>query len=192
MPPTDDAKTYLTGLIDQLGAAVRDGDTAAVDRVLDKMDADGHVRAAAVLTRAVARTRLGPALAEPPMDTMTDTVMSDAMRLAVERLVAVSRWVNAWPANAARDQEALTWVRVAKVASEAGEAVTALDLAGGGNPRKPRGPLGQVEKELLDTAVAALGAYEHLTGHMGFSLAALFGQIEGVHERAGLDSAELG
>lgn len=118
-------------------------------------------------------------------DITTDAIMSDALRDAVARLVAISQWVDAWPANAARDPEALNWVRVAKVANEAGEAVQALDEAGGGNPRKPYGTMGAVNKELLDTALAALAAYEHLNGHTGFSVAALFSHIEGVYSRAG-------
>lgn len=57
----------------------------------------------------------------------------------------------------------------------------------GENPRKgATKTLDDVIDELLDTAVAALGAVEHLTGHDGSALDRLENKIDYVHQRAGL------
>lgn len=102
-----------------------------------------------------------------------------------EALVALSRWVDA--SNAHRDPEANTWARIAKVAEEAGEAITAYTGAIGHNPRKGvTCGTDAVLTELLDVAVAALAAYEHLDGHTGRALDALDRKIEAVATRAGV------
>ena len=44
--------------------------------------------------------------------------------------------------------------------------------------------------ELLDVAVTALGAYEHMAGHDGSALVALFAKIESVALRAGVAEPE--
>ncbi|HWR85627.1 MAG TPA: MazG-like family protein, partial [Rhodoglobus sp.] len=91
---------------------------------------------------------------------------------AQENLVALSRWIDA--GNAHRDPEAQLWGRVAKIAEEHGEAVAALIGMTGQNPRKGvTHGADQVIDELLDVAITALGAVEHLTGHRGDAFALL-------------------
>lgn len=112
--------------------------------------------------------------------------MSDMESLATT-VAALSRWVDTAPCNASRDPEALGWHRVAKVGEEAGEAISAYLGSMGGNPRKGVcNTREDVSEELLDTALAALGAWEHLTGNQGFSLTALKDKAERVAIRAGL------
>ena len=102
-------------------------------------------------------------------------------------LAALSRWIDEHPANAARDREAALWGRLAKVTEEAGEVVAALIAVTGQNPRKPAsGSMADVEKELLDVAVTALAAVEHLRGNDGGSLAALDAHVAALAVRAGL------
>jgi len=182
------AEAYLTGVGDQLAGAVARGDHEAAEQIVDRVDADGHRAAAVHLGRAVNATSL-----YIPASTMVDidTVIADATRATTDRLVAVSQWVDTAPANAARDPEALTWVRCAKVAEECGEVVDALNRATGANPRKgATDSYAEVSKELLDVALTALAAYEHLDGHRGHSLAAFFAHVQMVHKRAGLTDAD--
>ncbi len=89
-----------------------------------------------------------------------------------DRIAGLSRWVD--EANADRDPEARTWGRVSKVAEECGEAIAALIAVTGQNPRKgPHGFFGDVSRELLDVAVTALAAYEHLDDNRGECMNAL-------------------
>lgn len=100
-------------------------------------------------------------------------------------LALLSRWIDEAPANAGRDSEAATWGRLAKVAEESGEVIEAMIGATGQNPRKGfTHGIGDVGKELLDVAVTALAAYEHLTGNHGASVEALERHLEGLLERA--------
>jgi len=103
-----------------------------------------------------------------------------------EALVALSLWIDA--GNAHRDPEAVTWGRIAKVSEECGEVIAAYIGATGQNPRK--GVVGslkvEVVEELLDVAVTALGAIEHVTGHHGYALARLDDKIMRVAVRAGV------
>lgn len=62
------------------------------------------------------------------------------------------------------DAEAHLWRRCAKVNEEAGEVTEALLGVVGENPRKGRTAVAVLEQELLDVAVAALGAVSHLNG----------------------------
>jgi hypothetical protein len=100
-------------------------------------------------------------------------------------LVALSRWID--DGNAHRDPEAVTWGRLAKITEEAGEVIAAYIGATGQNPRKgvTHGPT-DVIAELLDVAVTALGAVEHMTGHCGGALTMLEQKIVSVAERAGV------
>lgn len=50
------AETYLTGVTDQLGAAVARGDGETAEHIVDQVDADGHQAAAVALGRALDRT----------------------------------------------------------------------------------------------------------------------------------------
>lgn len=79
-------------------------------------------------------------------------------------LHALSRWIDL--GNADRDAEARTWGRLAKVSEECGEVIAAFIGWTGQNPRKgvTHGP-SDVESELLDVAVTALGAIAHLRGN---------------------------
>jgi hypothetical protein len=115
-------------------------------------------------------------------------------KLSATVLVKISEWVDA--GNAHRDPEAQMWGRVSKVAEEAGESIAALVGYTGQNPRK--GVTHQrddVIEELLDVAVAALGAIEHIVGHDGLTLDRLDQKIFKVGKRAGvfgLDDERVG
>lgn len=101
----------------------------------------------------------------------------------VEALIELSQWIDA--ANADRDPEARTWGRLAKIGEEFGEVIEAWIGATGQNPRKGvTGGEYQVIEELLDVAVTALGAVEHMTGHAGYSLMFLVRKIHQVRDRA--------
>lgn len=105
---------------------------------------------------------------------------------AAARLIALSTWLDA--SNAHRDPEAVTWGRLAKLTEEAGEVVSAYIGFVGQNPRKGvTHDRDDVLSELLDVAVTALGAYEHLSGHHGRSLPDLLTKIGAVVTRAGID-----
>jgi hypothetical protein len=107
--------------------------------------------------------------------------------LSAAALVALSQWIDA--GNAGRDPEALHLHRVIKVGEEAGEVVSALIGWTGANPRKGQThTLDELVGELLDVAVTALGAIEHLTGHEGTALDLLDRKIVRVAERAGVIS----
>jgi hypothetical protein len=109
---------------------------------------------------------------------------------AAAQISALSRWIDDAPANLARDPEAALWGRVSKVAEESGEVIAALFGATGQNPRKGvTATMDDVGKELLDVALTALAAYEHISGNGGGSLAALVGHIEATAVRAGLVDA---
>lgn len=101
---------------------------------------------------------------------------------AARRLVALSRRIDA--GNAHRGPEAVTWGRLAKLTEESGEAIAAYIGATGQNPRKGvTHTIDDVLAELLDVAVTALGAYEHLDGHQGRALTALDAKIHAVADR---------
>ena len=105
-----------------------------------------------------------------------------------DALVALSKWIDA--GNAHRDPEAITWGRLAKVSEECGEAIAAYIGATGQNPRKGvTHTIDDVIEELLDVAVTALGAIEHLTGHDGLALSRLDGKIVRVARRAQVAAA---
>lgn len=100
-------------------------------------------------------------------------------------LAGLSRWIDLSPANAVRDQEALTWGRLAKVSEEAGEVIAAFIGATGQNPRKGvTGGLDAVRAELLDVATTALCALEHLDGCPGTSMSQLTAHVRAVAIRA--------
>lgn len=79
------------------------------------------------------------------------------------------------------------WLRVAKITEEAGEATAALIGVTGSNPRKGKThSADDVVEELLDVAVTALGAVEHLRGNAGDALGLLDEKIMRVAKRAGV------
>jgi len=102
-----------------------------------------------------------------------------------ERLSALSEWIDA--ANGHRNFEAIQWGRLSKIGEEFGEVIAAFIGATGQNPRKGfTHSMADVRKELLDVAVTALGAYEHLSGNEGVSIAALYAHVDRLCARAGL------
>jgi NTP pyrophosphatase (non-canonical NTP hydrolase) len=112
--------------------------------------------------------------------------MSDIQDTA-SQLAALSQWIDTSPANAARDPEAALWGRVAKVGEEHGEVIAALVGATGQNPRKGvTHTLDDVEAELLDVALTALCAVEHLNANEGASMGLLAEKVRRVFDRAGL------
>lgn len=97
----------------------------------------------------------------------------------------LSRWID--QGNADRHPEAETWARLAKISEEAGEVVAAYIGATGQNPRKGvTHTLSDVEEELLDVALTALAALEHLRGHDACSGKMLADKLARTLERAGL------
>jgi len=104
---------------------------------------------------------------------------------ASRALIAMSAWID--EANAHRDAEAAMLHRLIKITEENGEVILALIGALGSNPRKGvTNGWDKVLDELLDVAVTALGAYEHLDGHRGRAIPALLEKIEAVAIRAGV------
>ena len=119
-----------------------------------------------------------------PTDTTKENPMSG---LSQDALIALSKWIDA--GNVHRDSEAVTWGRLAKIAEEGGEVIEAFIGVTGQNPRKGvTHTTEDVEKELLDVAITALGAIEHLRGHDGQSLGLLDRAIVTVAKRAGVVS----
>ena len=116
----------------------------------------------------------------------------DIVDLTGDRLTEIARairdlsiWVDESPENAQRDPEALLWGRVSKVGEELGEAIQALIGATGQNPRKGRySSMDEVGKELLDIAVTALSAREHLHGNNGDCMNALYDHAMYLDRRA--------
>lgn len=103
-------------------------------------------------------------------------------------LAALSEWIDDAPANAARDREAATWGRLAKIPEEAGEVIAAFIGATEQNPRKGRThEISDVVKELLDVALTALCAVEHMTGNAGTSMGQFSEHVRSVAARAGLE-----
>lgn len=100
-------------------------------------------------------------------------------------LAELSRWID--HGNNDRHPEAATWARLAKITEEAGEVVSAYIGATGQNPRKGiTHQLSDVQDELLDVAITALTAVEHLRGNDGRSLEALQDKLNTTLHRAGL------
>ncbi|MGH3353784.1 MAG: MazG-like family protein [Nocardioides sp.] len=99
-------------------------------------------------------------------------------------LAYLSRWLD--ESQGDRDAEAVLWGRVAKVSEEAGEAIAALIGATGQNPRKGiTHTYDDVVDELLDVAVTAMTAVEHMTGNEARSLDLFHAKVGAVAERAG-------
>ena len=102
-------------------------------------------------------------------------------------VAALSSWIDR--GNVTRHPEAETWARLAKITEEAGEVVAAYIGATGQNPRKGvTHTISDVEEELLDVALTALAALEHLRGHDARSGTMLADKLSKTLERAGLRS----
>lgn len=104
-------------------------------------------------------------------DTLTDSVLG------------VSRMIDStYPPDL--DREAWLWRRCMKVVEESGEATTAILGLLGENPRKGQTHTGvELRKELLDVALAALGAVAHLTGNTADPIRLLDEHARRVHDR---------
>jgi hypothetical protein len=104
-----------------------------------------------------------------------------------ENLIALSKWIDA--GNDHRDPEAITWGRLAKIMEEGGEVIEAYIGRTGQNPRKGvTHTTEDVLGELLDVAITALGAYEHLDNHRGESIRELSLKLTKLVERAGINA----
>ena len=102
-------------------------------------------------------------------------------------VAVLSSWID--QGNVGRHPEAATWARLSKITEEAGEVVAAYIGATGQNPRKGvTHTASDVEEELLDVALTALAALEHLRGHDARSGAMLADKLSRTLERAGLRS----
>jgi hypothetical protein len=102
-----------------------------------------------------------------------------------ELIAALSRWIDEHPPNAARGRTEALCLRVGKVQAEAGEAWDALSAIVGENPRKGvHGTEHDLLEELLDVAITALGAWEHVTGNRGGCIEALADKVARVAVRA--------
>lgn len=99
----------------------------------------------------------------------------------------LSEWIDR--GNEDRNPEAETWARLAKISEEAGEVVAAYIGATGQNPRKgTTHTLADVEDELLDVAITALAALEHVRGHDARSVELMDEKLQRTLSRAGLRS----
>lgn len=107
---------------------------------------------------------------------------------AGQSLVALSVWLD--DHNAHKPAALQMWERCGKIGEEYGEVVEALIALGGQNPRKPARPDAEYDviDELLDVAVTAVGAVEHMTGNQGEALGMLVDKIFKVAARVGLIS----
>jgi len=109
----------------------------------------------------------------------------NAVSEATDDLIWLSRWIDDSPANALRDPEAKLWGRISKIGEEFGEVIQAMIGATGQNPRKGQThSMPDVRKELLDVAVTALGAIEHIDGHESMSIQDLLRFVGQVRNRA--------
>lgn len=84
-----------------------------------------------------------------------------------QKLLAFSRWIDgSYEQHVQNNEELMLHRRLGKITEENGEVSEALSGYLGENPRKGRThELKDVQKELLDVAVTALGAWSHTTGN---------------------------
>lgn len=123
---------------------------------------------------------------EPLLDRLAAALTSGSSHgRAQDALTRLSQWID--EGNAHRDGEAVTWGRLSKLSEEVGEVIAAFIGATGQNPRKGvTHTVVDVGDELLDLAITALAAHEHLTLHTGDSLDRLVRKIYAVAKRAGV------
>jgi len=101
-----------------------------------------------------------------------------------DMLQHLSQWID--EANGLKSAGMQVYERtIVKLAEEVGEVGNALIGIYGQNPRKGfYSGREQLVKELLDVALTALGAVEHLHSNCGMALQHLNDHIATVHERA--------
>lgn len=118
------------------------------------------------------------------MNRSAPNVAENRYRRTGNNLALLSRWID--DANGHRDSEARTWGRLAKIGEEFGEVIAAYIGVTNQNPRKGITHTDvDVRGELLDVAVTALAAYEHMTGNGGRSIYALTDHIDHLMHRTG-------
>lgn len=116
---------------------------------------------------------------------MTAVAPEELEATPTELLTAISAWIDGSASYQGISQEAHRVRRCVKTAEEVGEMVAALYGWIGENPRKGvTHTADDVVRELLDVALAALGAIEHLDGNTGTALDRLDGHIRSVASRA--------
>lgn len=108
----------------------------------------------------------------------------DATKMA-NRLSRMSQWIDDHPANRRRSPLENLMLRTSvKMHEERGEVNAALIGMSGQNPRKGvTHSIDDVESELLDWAVVALGGVEHIHGNDGSSMARLAAKLVKIHDR---------
>lgn len=103
--------------------------------------------------------------------------MSDLTRLSI--------WIDDY--NEGKDPRLQLWERVGKTMEELGECIGALIGYLGQNPRKGiTHNRDDIAYELLDIAVTALAAHEHVTGNCGLTDTAFVDHLTMICQRAGL------
>lgn len=109
-----------------------------------------------------------------------------------EILADVSRWIDDAPRNKLNTfTENLLLRTSVKIGEEKGELNEAIISMLGQNPRKQGGAsMEDVQKELLDVALTALGAVEHINGNDGMSIVRLADHIVRVANRMVASQAE--
>lgn len=120
-------------------------------------------------------------------EVMQTVLDDDKLATLGRRTATLSSWLDQELTKTKVSPELLTRIRVDKIAEETGEVFDALTGITGTNPRKGVvGSWDDVRTELLDVALTALGAYEHLTGTQGSSGYALLYHVRMRLERLGL------
>lgn len=102
--------------------------------------------------------------------------MNDQSMQAALGIIRFSQFIDDKQPN----DEALTLVRLAKIAEQAGETLGDYIRAEGRNILKEdySVTVENVAARVLSTAFSALAVYEHLTGHSGNALPDLFALVE--------------
>lgn len=99
----------------------------------------------------------------------------------------LSQWVDEYPPNRQGTNLENLWGRCGKITEEVGELTAAIIGWLGQNPRKGvTHTEDDVRNELLDIAVTALCAYEHMTYNSGQSMLALDAHVQKLVDRSGV------
>jgi NTP pyrophosphatase (non-canonical NTP hydrolase) len=101
------------------------------------------------------------------------------------RLAEISKWIDESPANQANTATTNLVMRTTvKLSEEIGEVGAAIIGMTGQNPRKGvTHSIEDVRKELLDVALTALTAVEHVSGNDGTSMDQLVVHVHDVYAR---------
>lgn len=120
-----------------------------------------------------------------------NTEGQDTRSVAARSIVRLSEWVDgSYPET--MDPELVLRRRIGKLMEETGEVGRALGGYTGENPRKGfTHTRADVMGELLDVAITALGAWEHMDGNRGRSIEALTVKLDALLNRAGLGAEPM-